>query len=63
MLTLNRLDALDADRLRRKLDRAWRIGKESVARRRYRLMCKVHLHLHKLLICNQTNLYPTMLAT
>jgi hypothetical protein len=63
VLTLNKLDAIDADRLRRKLDRAWRIGKESVARRRYRLMCRVYLHLHKALIYNRTIAFPTTLAT
>jgi hypothetical protein len=63
VLTLNKLDAIDADRLRRKLDHAWRIGKASVARRRYRLMCKVHLHLHKALMHGQTIAYPAPLAT
>jgi hypothetical protein len=50
MLTLNMLDAIDADRLRRKLGRAWRISEEAVARRRYRLLCRVYLHLHKALM-------------
>jgi hypothetical protein len=53
MLTLNRLDALDADRLQRKLGRAWRFGEEHLARRRYRLQCRVYLHLHKALLRNR----------
>ena len=48
MLTLNRLDAVDADRLRRKLGRA--SGEEKLTRRRYRLQCRVFLHLHKALL-------------
>ncbi len=50
MLTLNRLDALDADRLHRKLGRATRPGEERLKRRRYRLSCRVFLHLHKALL-------------
>jgi hypothetical protein len=50
MLTLNMLDAIDADRLHRKLGRAWRISDEGLARRRYRLLCRVYLHLHKALM-------------
>jgi hypothetical protein len=50
MLTLNRLDAIDADRLHRKLSRAWRLGEESLTLRRYRLQCRVYLHLHKALL-------------
>jgi hypothetical protein len=53
MLTLNKLDALDADRLHRKLGRASRPGKESLKRRRYRLSCRVFLHLHKALLRHQ----------
>jgi hypothetical protein len=52
MLTLNRLDAIDADRLHRKLTRAWYLGGESLANRRYRLRCRVFLHLHKALLRN-----------
>jgi len=29
---------------------AWRASEEGVARRRYRLLCKVYLHLHKALM-------------
>jgi hypothetical protein len=47
MLTLDRLDAIDADRLYRKLGRAC---EESLARRRHRLRRRVFLHLHKVLI-------------
>jgi hypothetical protein len=54
MVTLNRLDAVDADRLHRKLTRAWQLGGESLARRRYRLRCRVFLHLHKALMRNHT---------
>ena len=50
MLTLNKLDAIAADRLHRKLARAWRLSKESVAHRRHRLMCRVYLHLHRALM-------------
>jgi hypothetical protein len=50
MLTLNKLDALDADRLHRKLGRASRPDEESLKRRRYRLSCRVFLHLHKALL-------------
>jgi len=50
MLTLNMLNAIDADRLHRKLDGAWRVSAEGVARRRYRLLCRVYLHLHKALM-------------
>jgi len=47
MLTLDRLDAVDADRLYRKLVRACR---ENLASRRHRLQCRVFLHLHKVLL-------------
>jgi hypothetical protein len=55
MLTLNKLDAIDADRLHRKLGRAWRAASdedldEGLARRRYRLLSRVYLHLHKALM-------------
>jgi hypothetical protein len=50
MLTLNMLDAIHADRLHRKLAGAWRVSEDSVARRRYRLQCRVYLHLHKALM-------------
>jgi hypothetical protein len=50
--TLNRLDAIDADRLHRKLTRAWYLGGENLANRRYRLRCRVFLHLHKALLRN-----------
>lgn len=50
MLTLNRLNAVDADRLRRKLGRASSCGEEKLTRRRYRLQCRVFLHLHKALL-------------
>jgi hypothetical protein len=49
MLTLNRLDAIDADRLHRKLGRNFSLG-EALARRRHRLQCRVFLHLHKALL-------------
>jgi hypothetical protein len=52
MLTLNMLDAIDADRLHRKLGHAWRFGAEKLAHRRYRLQCRVYLHLHKALLRN-----------
>ena len=50
MLTLNKLDAFDADRLHRKLGGASRPGEERLAHRRYRLSCRVFLHLHKALM-------------
>ena len=53
MLTLNRLDASDAHRLHSKLGHAWRVSEERLARRRYRILCKVYLHLHKALLRNQ----------
>jgi hypothetical protein len=52
MLTLSQLDAFDADRLHRKLSVMWRtVSMDQVkARRIYRMMCRVYLHLHKTLI-------------
>ncbi len=50
MLTLNRLDAIDADRLHRKLGRLSSSFGEELARRRLRLQCRVFLHLHKALL-------------
>ncbi len=50
MLTLNRLDAIGADRLHRKLGRRSSSGEERLTRRRYRLQCRVFLHLHKALL-------------
>jgi hypothetical protein len=50
MLTLNRLDAVNADRLRRKLGRSFSFGAEKLARRRYRMRCRIFLHLHKALL-------------
>lgn len=49
MLTLNRLDAIGADRLHRKLGRISSFGDETLTRR-YRLQCRVFLHLHKALL-------------
>ena len=53
MLTLNQLAAIDADRLHRKLARAWRVSEERLAHRRYRMQCRVFLHLHKALLRGQ----------
>ncbi len=39
MLTLRALNAIDADRLHRKLGRAWRDSEERLAGRRYRMLC------------------------
>jgi hypothetical protein len=50
MLTLNRLDAIGADRLHRKLGRTSPFGDVHLTRRRYRLQCRVFLHLHKALL-------------
>jgi hypothetical protein len=50
MLTPNRLDAIDAHRLHRKLSHTWRASEEYLLRRRYRLQCRVYLHLHKALL-------------
>jgi hypothetical protein len=50
MLTLNRLDAVGADRLHRKLGRLASFGQENLTRRRYRLQCRVFLHLHRALL-------------
>lgn len=50
MITLNKLDAFDADRLHRKLNRMWRACDERLARRRYRIMYRVYLHLHRTLL-------------
>jgi hypothetical protein len=50
MLTLNRLDAINAHRLHRKLAHAWRISEDHLTRRRYRMRCRVYLHLHKALL-------------
>jgi hypothetical protein len=52
MLTLNKLAAIDADRLHRKLGRAWCAGNERLASRRSRLLCRVFLHLHKAMLRN-----------
>jgi hypothetical protein len=49
MLTLNRLDAIDADRLHRKLGCLSSSG-ENLTRHRHRLQCRVFLHLHKALL-------------
>jgi hypothetical protein len=53
MLTLNRLDAIGAHRLHRKLGDAWRMSEEGLAHRRYRLLCRVYMHLHKVLMRSQ----------
>jgi hypothetical protein len=53
MRTLGHLSAVDADRLHRKLGRAWRESEERLAARRYRLMSKVYLHLHKAMLRGQ----------
>lgn len=50
MLTLNRLDAINAHRLHRKLSQAWRISEDHLIRRRYRMRCRVYLHLHNALL-------------
>jgi len=50
MLTLNRLDAIDAHRLHRKLSQARRGSERHLAHRRYRMQCRVFLHLHKALL-------------
>jgi hypothetical protein len=50
VLTLNRLGAIDAHRLHRKLSHAWRASEERLVQRRYRLQCRVYLHLHKALL-------------
>jgi len=53
MRTLNMLEAIDAHRLHRKLASAWRYSEERLARRRYRMQCRVYPHLHKALLRNQ----------
>jgi len=53
MLTLRTLNAIDADRLHRKLGRAWRDSEERLARRRYRMLCNVYLHLHRTMLRSQ----------
>ena len=53
MLTLNKLDAIDADRLHRKLATALPSCDERVNRRRYHLSCRVFLHLHRALLRNR----------
>jgi hypothetical protein len=63
MLTLTRLDVLDADRLHRKLTRAWHLGGENLANRRYRLRCRVFLHLHRALPRNRGVPHLNMPAT
>jgi len=50
MLTLRKLDTFDADRLHRKLSRMWRDADEIKARRVYRMMGRVYLHLHKTML-------------
>lgn len=47
MVTLNKLDTFDADRLHRKLSRMWRDADDRIAHRVYRMMGRVYLHLHK----------------
>ena len=63
MLTLNRLDAVDMDRLHRKLARAWPISADNLARRRHRLQCRVYLHLHRALLRGGSVARPNALAT
>jgi len=63
MLTLNMLDAINAHRLHRKLGHAWRVSEERLAHRRYRLQCRVYLHLHKALLHNQNVAQMNSLAT
>ena len=58
MLTLNRLDAIGAHRLHRKLGDAWRTSEEGLAYRRYRLLCRVYMHLHKALMRSQVIANP-----
>lgn len=62
MLTLNRLDTVEADRLHRKLGRAW-CGDDNLARRRYRLQCRVYLHLHRALLRNGSRARLNLSAT
>jgi hypothetical protein len=52
MLTLNQLDTFDADRLHRKLSKIWRsvAMNERMARRVYRMMGRVYLHLHRTML-------------
>ncbi|WP_156928820.1 MULTISPECIES: hypothetical protein [unclassified Bradyrhizobium] len=51
MVTLNKLDSFDADRLHRKLSRMWRAAADNrTARRIYRMMSRVYLHLHRKLL-------------
>jgi hypothetical protein len=50
MVTLSKLDSFDAHRLHRKLSLAWREADEHMARRIYRMMSRVYLHLHKSLL-------------
>jgi hypothetical protein len=56
MVTIKQLDTFDADRLHRKLHNAWRCcnwdHQEHLARRYYRMMSRVYLHLHKALLAN-----------
>jgi hypothetical protein len=45
MITLNKLDAFDLDRLHRKLHREWMFGSLDLAKRRYHMMAKVYVAL------------------
>jgi hypothetical protein len=52
MLTLNRLNTFEADRLHRKLSLMWRscAMEGPMARRVYGMMGRVYLHLHKTML-------------
>lgn len=50
MVTINKLDSVDLHRLHRKLHDAWRFGAERLAHRRYRMMARVYIRLHKALV-------------
>ncbi|ARQ95407.1 hypothetical protein [Bradyrhizobium phage BDU-MI-1] len=50
MLTLNKLDTAEAHILHQKLSRMWREADEAMARRAYRMMSRIYLHIHKTML-------------
>jgi hypothetical protein len=52
VVTLSKLDTFDLDRLHRKLHREWMFGSLGLAKRRYHMMAKVYIALHKAMVAH-----------
>lgn len=50
MLTLNKIDTAKAHILHQKISRMWRAAEGAMARRLYRMMGRLYLHIHKLML-------------